>query len=416
MKLKDLSIFEFDEYAKNHPLGSYHQTSNYALLASEEGYDYDLVGMVDDNNDIVAASLIIYKKINFFNRYGYAPKGFLVDYYNPTIIKEFTKLLKKRYYNKNFSFIKINPEISIGTIDFKQETVKYNENKMIEATLIGLGFKKLRDNKLFEAKFPKFNVILPLKTATISSFDKRTRNKIRKSMRNGLDFVKGDRESIDIVFNFIKNKKKKTINHYYNYFNAFSKNDSMDIFLVKMSFEESLIRAREAYEEEAYINSEIVDKLMQDPSQENLKAKMESDKNLESIRNNIADITRRLTDKKEEYIAGAITIRYKNRVSILISGFNQQYKSYNPNYFLHYNLINYYKDNFDFLDLNGITGDFSDTNPYKGLNEFKRGFNPIGSEYIGEFDFIVNEGLYQNLENSGALAKEFQRVGKKTTK
>ena len=152
---------------------------------------------------------------------------------------------------------------------------------------------------------------------------------------------------------------------------------------------------------------------MQEPTQENLKAKIESDKNLESIRNNIADITRRLTEKKEEYIAGAITIRYKNRVYILISGFNQQYKSYNPNYFLHYNIINYYKDNFDFLDLNGITGDFSDTNPYKGLNEFKRGFNPIGSEYIGEFDFIINEGLYQNLANSGALAKEFQRVGKK---
>ena len=46
MKLKDLSIFEFDEYSNNHPLGSYHQTSNYALLASEEGYDYDLVGIL----------------------------------------------------------------------------------------------------------------------------------------------------------------------------------------------------------------------------------------------------------------------------------------------------------------------------------------------------------------------------------
>ena len=99
MKLKELSIFEFDEYSANHPLGSYHQTSNYALFASEEGYDYDLIGMVDDNDTIVAASLIIYKKINFFNRYGYAPKGFLLDYYNPSIIKEFTKLLKKRYYN-----------------------------------------------------------------------------------------------------------------------------------------------------------------------------------------------------------------------------------------------------------------------------------------------------------------------------
>ena len=413
MKLVELSIFEFDDFASKHPLGSYHQTSNYALFASEEGYDYDLLGMVNDNNEIVAASLITYKKIGFFNRYGYAPKGFLLDYYNPAIIKEFCKLLKKRYYGKNFSFIKINPEISIGTIDFKQKSIKYNENKMIEATLEGLGFKKLKDNKLFEAKFPKFNAILPLKDITVDSFDKRTRNKIRKSLKKGLEFTVSDREGIDILYNFIKYKKKHKINHYYNYYNAFSKNNSIDIFLVKMNFEESLVKARELYEEEAYINSKIVDEVMANPTPDNLKRKMESDKNLESIRDEIADITRRLSETKEEYIAGAITIKYRNRVYILISGFNQQYKKYNPNYFLHYNIIEYYKDKYEFIDLNGITGDFTDENPYKGLNEFKIGFNPIGSEYIGEFDYIINEGLYQNIENNGALAKEFQRVGKK---
>ena len=66
MKLKNLSIFEFDEYAKNHPLGSYYQSSSYALVASEQGFDYDLIGMIDDNGNIVAASLILSKKLSFF--------------------------------------------------------------------------------------------------------------------------------------------------------------------------------------------------------------------------------------------------------------------------------------------------------------------------------------------------------------
>ena len=39
MKLKNLSILEFDKYAESHPLGSYHQSSCYALLASESGYE-----------------------------------------------------------------------------------------------------------------------------------------------------------------------------------------------------------------------------------------------------------------------------------------------------------------------------------------------------------------------------------------
>ena len=64
------------------------------------------------------------------------------------------------------------------------------------------------------------------------------------------------------------------------------------------------------------------------------------------------------------------------------------------------------------MDLNGITGDFTNTNPYKGLDEFKLGFNPLTFEYIGEYDFIINEGLYKSMEQSGQLAKEFKRKEK----
>ena len=105
VKLKNLSIFEFNNFSYNHPLGSYHQTSSYALFASEQGYDYDLLGFVDNDGKIYAASLILSKKIGSFNRYGYAPKGFLIDYYDYNLIKEFISALKKYYYNGPAIFI-----------------------------------------------------------------------------------------------------------------------------------------------------------------------------------------------------------------------------------------------------------------------------------------------------------------------
>ena len=95
MKLKNLSIFEFDDYSFNHPLGSYHQSSSYALFMAEQGYDYDLLGLVDEEGNILAASLILIKKLGMFNRYGYAPKGFLIDYYDKPLLKEFTRLILK---------------------------------------------------------------------------------------------------------------------------------------------------------------------------------------------------------------------------------------------------------------------------------------------------------------------------------
>lgn len=416
MKIRTLSIFEFDDYAKNHPLGSYHQTSSYAMLMSENGYEYDLLGFVDDKGNIKAASLILYKKLGMFNRYGYAPKGFLIDYHDKELLKEFTKALKKYYYSKNFAFIKINPEISVGTMDYEKKVIKYNKNHIIESTLRELNFRKLESNKRFETKIPIYNAVQVLKTTNLRTVNKNTRNKIRKGMKNGLYLEKGKREAIDILYPFIKNKKGHSIYHYYNYYNAFSRNNDIDIFLVKMNFADCLTNLRDRYEEELELNNKIVNKVMRNASNDNLARKLESDAVLNTIKDNIAMATNCLSNNNEQYIAGAITIKYKNRVYILISGYDKEFKKFSPNYFLHYQLIEYYKKDYDFIDLNGITGDFTDENPYKGLDEFKLGFNPHAFEYIGEYDLIINESLYKAMEQNGQLAKEFNKKEKSTNK
>ena len=416
MKLVKLTIFEFDEFSKNHPLGSYHQTSNYAITASEEGYDYELLGLKDEDNNLVAASLILLKKMGLFFKYGYAPKGFLIDYYNKELLRTFTNEIKKYYYKKNVAFIKINPEITIGEIDLKTHITTYNKNLEIENTLKELNYKKLIDDTQFSSKIPKYNVIIPLKNSTYNKYQKHTRNKINKSNKLGLELVPSDRNGLDIMYKFIKNKKNYPINHYYNYYNSFSKNNDIDIFLVKINYEKSLINAKNIYEKEIENNNKIVEKVMHNPTEELLKRKLDSDNILNTYKNNITELTRYLANSEECYIAGAITIKYKNRVNILISGYDKKYSSYAPNYFLHNELINYYKNDYDFLDINGISGNFTKDNPYKGLDEFKIGFKPIGLENIGEFDLIINEGLYLNLDKNGILAKEFKRKQKKSIK
>ena len=412
MKLKNLSIFEFDNYSFNHPLSSYHQSSSYALMMAEQGYEYDLLGLVDDDGNIHAASLILSKRLGMFNRYGYAPKGFLIDYYDPGLIAEFTKQLKKYYYKKNFAFIKINPEIFIGNVDFENKKVIYNKNQIIENTLTNLDFRKLEGNKRFETKIPKYSAIQVLKKTNLKTISKNTRNKINKSIRNGLSLVKGTRDDIEILYQFIKKKKDYPIEHYYNYYNAFAKKDEIDIFLVKINFEECLINLREKYEEELERNNKLVVKVMNNPSEESLRRKLDSDNTLNAYNEALAETTNYLAQSKDAFIAGAITIKYKNRVNILISGFDQKFKRFCPNYFLHYKLIEHYKKDFDYMDLNGITGDFTKENPYRGLDEFKMGFKPMAFENIGEYDYIVNDGLYKSMEQSGQLAKEFKRKEK----
>ena len=83
------------------------------------------------------------------------------------------------------------------------------------------------------------------------------------------------------------------------------------------------------------------------------------------------------------------------------------------NYFLHYKIMEYYKNSYNYLDLNGMTGDFTKENPYYGLNKFKLGFNPKIYEYIGEYDLPIKEKKYIKLRTNGELAKIFNKKDKK---
>ena len=163
------------------------------------------------------------------------------------------------------------------------------------------------------------------------------------------------------------------------------------------------------YNAELDRNTLLNEKLSRNNNNKTINAKMNSDKNLLSYKNDIMEATKGLSDNKSIYLAGALVIKHKDTATVIMSGYDKNYKRFAPNYFLHYSLIKYYKDKYNYLDLNGIVGDFNNENPYTGLNRFKLGFNPNIYEYIGEFDLIVEPKSYQILLENGILAKEFNK-------
>ena len=400
MKIVQLSIVEFNNYIKTNPLSSFHQTINYAWFMAEQGYDYELIGYKDDKDNILAASLILLKKLNIFYKYGYAPKGFLIDYYNKKLLKSFTEAICKYYAKRKVVFLKINPEIFVADIDINNKQKKSNKNIEISKTLESIGYKKIEQVNPFMLKIPKYNAITILKNSDLKNLKKQMRNKVFKAIKLGLTLEKVDREGIKVLYQFIKNKKKVSINHYYSYYNSFDKDNMIDVFLIKLDLSKCLINLKEMYELELQRNNTYVNALINNNNNDkNLKIKLDSDKSLNFYKENIDVLTKELTSTDSKYIAGAMTIKYKNRVNIIISGYDLKYKAFCPNHFLHYQIMQYYKNDYDFLDLNGISGDFSDSNHYKGLDDFKFSFNPLAYEYIGEFDLVINKVQYKKIQH-----------------
>ena len=407
MYIKELSLMEFSEYSKDNIIGNYYQSINYAMLKAEEGYEYEFIGLVD-NTDIIAASLILYKKIgNTF--YGYSPRGFLIDYSNPIILEKFTNLIKDYYKKKNFTFIKINPEIAIGKLNKKTLNFEYNENYNVINNLNRCGYKKLKSNLYFESLLPRINAIVNLQELNVANFTKNTRNKIKKAIRKGLTLEKAGQDKIPILTNFLKGNLSKDLYYYNDLYNVFNKSDDVDFFLVKVDYKKYLINSQHYYNNELnnniYLNNKMVDK----NNSSVINAKMQSDKALLAYKNDIAEASKYLNTNIETYVAGAIVIKYNNRITIQFSGFDRELKRYSANYFLYFAILAYYQQDFKYADLNGITADFDKNSPYHGLNRFKMGFNPDIYEYIGEFDLVINENAYNHLQKSGLLAKELNK-------
>ena len=107
MQIIELSKEQFDNFAINHVNHNFYQTSQYGTLMSRHGFLDLYIGLLDDNHNIVATSLILSQKKFGRLKYGYAPRGFLIDYSDTNLLTTFTKLLREYLFRLGFVCVKI---------------------------------------------------------------------------------------------------------------------------------------------------------------------------------------------------------------------------------------------------------------------------------------------------------------------
>ena len=127
-----------------------------------------------------------------------------------------------------------------------------------------------------------------------------------------------------------------------------------------------------------------------------LNQKMDSDKLVNSYKNSLVKATELLKQYPNGMIiAGAMVMKYNNAAYILVDGFNPEYSYLNASYAIKWKMIDdFNKQGYKFLNLNAVVGEFEKKNKFSGLNELKLGFNSVITEYIGEFDIVLNNFAY----------------------
>ena len=408
MKIITLDEKAFDKFANTHKYRNYYQTSAYGRTKKSNGSNIHYIGVIDDYNNLLGASLLLYKEVFMNYKIAYAPRGFLFDYTNINNLTEFTTRLKKLLGKQGYMLIKIDPLIPINIRDNKGKIININnESNIILTNLKAAGYEYLGANLFFENQKPRFEAIVTLNhdiKEIYQSFDKKVRQKIKKAIRSGIEIYKGDIEELNIFYELIKKKYNKPLSYYTNLYNNFTNN--IDIYFAKLNTETFVVTSRMQYEKEIETNNELATKIQATTNTNNKKKlineKMESDKLVNTYKKNLVWATKLLKENPNGLIVGtAFNLCYDNVCYLIIEGFNQDFKALNPNYLIKWKMINDYKNrNFKYIDFNAVSGEFNKITKYTGLNEMKLGFNSLVTEYIGEFDLIISPlpyNLYKNL-------------------
>lgn len=408
MKIITLDEDRFQSYIKNHRYTNPYQTTNYAKVMNKEGYSYDLFGFLNNSNELIGATMIIYKKAILNYKIAYAPYGFLVDYSDVDLIKELTEKLKLILFKRKIIYLKLNPNIYCSERDKDGNIISYNPevNDIIEI-LIKNGYNHTGFNNYFENLKPRWNAIVKLTASNnklYKNFNKQTRNKISKAIRSGIIIKQGTEDDIEILYNFIKRKHNHSLRYYKNLIEEYG-NDAK-IYLAKVNPEKYVNYAKDEYEKEITTNEDYNNQLRELSIRGRdlttiINKKMESDKRLNIYQKNLIKATNLLSKYPDGItVGGILTIIHNKTMYMIIEGFDKKYSEFNPNYLLKWELIKTLNENeFQYFNLNGIVGEFKEKNKYSGLNEMKLGFNAIAVEYIGEFDLIINNTVYNIYKN-----------------
>ena len=67
MRLVKLNSSQFDKFAESHKYRNYFQSSMYANVMKKFGYQTDYLGIANEYNKLIGATLIIYKEV--FGKY-----------------------------------------------------------------------------------------------------------------------------------------------------------------------------------------------------------------------------------------------------------------------------------------------------------------------------------------------------------
>lgn len=388
----DVSLSDHDKFVKDNKNSDMLQVSAWGKVKEESGRDWEIVS-VGDGSKITGSALLIFKKLPFTNlNICYITRGPVLDWDDKETVDVMLKEIKKAAKRKKSIYIRLTPMFLEDEKQYKKLLEDYGYKHR------GYSFGVQSDLQ------PRHHMVTDISKSEdelMKSFQSRTKTDVRKSLKNGLEFVEAN-DKVEVFYDLYELTSERDgflisdLAFQKNILDKFSNDDDAKIFLVKL-------------------NPKLaIDNLNKDISKKEKEVKKAKSKNEDGKRDmQIAQLERSINNTKDQ-ISQIEEIQKKNPNGIYLSGmlyiqsgFNAYYyfgassnelRDLMPNYFMQYKTMLYAKEHgckyYDFGGVSGLEG--KDNDPEPGLFEFKKRWGTDKISLIGEFDLVLKP-FYKSL-------------------
>ena len=405
-KLVRLNEEKYENFLKKQKKSHFLQSYAWGQLSKvKKNLTPHYLGLIDEEENILATALILEKHLPLNYSYFYCPRGYVIDYENKELLTTMTKEIIKFAKSKKAIFVKIDPDLIYKDYNYQNEEQKlpYDINKIFE-TLKSLGYKHQGFTKNFETMQPRYTFRIDLNQSLEeieNHFSKTTKQRIAKAKKLDTYVEIGNEEDIKEFYHLmmLTETRKDFVSYNEDYYKTLydifngGQNSKATLFLGKVDIDKTLTKIKDNLKA---INNQIsilpidnLSKSAKNKLKELTRQKENCNKEIEKYEKYKKDYGNNLT------LSAHMIVEYADKAWVLYAGNHNILTETYVNYYTYEQHIKYCKEKgLKVYDQFGTIGDLSKDNPRYGLHEFKRKFGGDYVEFLGEFDYITNKPMY----------------------
>ena len=407
LRLKTIDKEEYDNYVRNHQYKSHFlQSLSWGEFAKvKKNLTPHYLGLTTEDNQLVAATLLLEKHLPMNMCYLYAPRGFVIDFNKKELLKTMTKKVVEFAKTRKAIFVKIDPDIIRKSYDYQNEEQELGyDPEVIFDNIKKAGFKHLGFTKNFETSQPRYSFRINLQQSMEdieNHLSKTTKQRIAKSEKLETEVVIGTKNDIKEFYHLmtLTESRKDFISYNEDYYETLyeifngNKNSKATLLLGKINFNKTI----KSLEKNLKRIVDQISILPIDNLSKSAKTKLEE---LRKQKENTQAEINKYKDYAKQYgnevtLSAHMIIEYGDKAWVLYAGNHNILSETYVNYHTYYEHLRYCKSRgLRIYDQFGTIGDLREDNPLMGLHEFKRKFGGDYVEFIGEWDYVINPVMY----------------------